>query len=164
MVTISWEGNIVYQVHFARSAQAGPVPMQFTKFLAGRTNSFLPLISAVIAESSTAASRQMAVSNPAGLQHFPLGDCCSSIYTRIYAAVSQIPYGETRTYREIALSASTHPRVVGNAMAKNPTALIVPCHRVIASNGTLGGFTPDLQIKKDLLRMEAAKRRTFGKS
>ena len=135
-VIVSWEGNTVHQVQFVRTAPAGAVPVPFTKFLAGKSDSFAPLVSSAVS-----------------------GD---SAYARIYRAVAEIPYGETRTYQEIALAADTHPRVVGNAMAKNPTALIVPCHRVVATNGTLGGFTPDLQIKKDLLKMEAAKKPTFS--
>jgi len=137
-VIVSWDGNVVHQVQFVRTAPEGAVPVQFTKFLAGRNDSFAPLVSTAV-----------------------FGDAA---YARIYRAVSEIPYGEIRTYREVALAADTHPRVVGNAMAKNPTALIVPCHRVVAADGTLGGFTPDLQIKKDLLKMEAAKRHTFRKS
>ena len=132
-VIVFWEGNPVHQVQFVRTAPAGAVPVPFTKFLAGKTDSFAPLVTSAVT-----------------------GD---SAYARIYRAVAEIPYGETRTYREIALAADTHPRVVGNAMAKNPTALIVPCHRVVAADGTLGGFTPDLQIKKDLLKLEAANKR-----
>ena len=79
----------------------------------------------------------------------------TSTYARIYRAVAEIPYGETRTYRDIALAADTHPRVVGNAMAHNPTALLIPCHRVVAADGGLGGFTPDISIKKELLKLEA---------
>ncbi|HJJ98057.1 MAG TPA: MGMT family protein, partial [Methanocorpusculum sp.] len=45
--------------------------------------------------------------------------------------------------------------VVGNAMAHNPTALLIPCHRVVAADGGLGGFTPDISIKKELLKLEA---------
>lgn len=137
-VIVSWDGNVVHQVQFVRTAIAGAVPVQFTRFLAGRTDSFEPLVSAAVFGDST--------------------------YSRIYRAVSEIPYGETRTYREIALAADTHPRVVGNAMAHNPTALIVPCHRVTASDGSPGGFTPDLQIKTDLLKMEAANLPVFHKS
>lgn len=137
-VIVSWSGSVVHQAQFVKTAPEGPVPVQFTRFLAGRGDSFTPLVSVVVAGESA--------------------------YARIYRAVSEIPYGEMRTYREIALAADTHPRVVGNAMAKNPTALIVPCHRVVAADGTLGGFTPDLQIKKDLLKMEAAMRRTFDRT
>lgn len=111
-----------------RTAPAGSVPVQFTQFLAGRTRSFAPLISAALADGAA--------------------------YQNIYAVVAEIPYGETRTYGEVAAQAGTHPRVVGNAMAWNPTALIIPCHRVVAAGGGKGGFTPDPRIKEEFLRME----------
>lgn len=127
-LTVSWEGSTVHQVRFGRTGPAGPVPIAFTKFLAGKTCSFSPLVSSALE-----------------------GD---SAYAKVYAAVSEIPYGETRTYGEIAESVNTHPRVVGNAMARNPTALIIPCHRVVASDGSIGGFTPDPSIKAELLLLE----------
>ncbi|MDR0438740.1 MAG: MGMT family protein [Methanocalculaceae archaeon] len=136
-VIISWDKNIVHQVKFVKTAPEGVIPIQFTKFLAGRNDSFVPLVSIAISGDTT--------------------------YSHIYQMVSEIPYGETRTYLEIALAADTHPRVVGNAMAKNPTALIIPCHRVVATDKTLGGFTPELQIKKELLKMEETKKHTFSK-
>ena len=126
---VSWDKTIVHQVQFVRSAPVGDIPVQFTRYLAGKSDSFAPFTSAAAAGTST--------------------------YARIYRAVAEIPYGETRTYRDIALAADTHPRVVGNAMAHNPTALLIPCHRVVAADGGLGGFTPDISIKKELLKLEA---------
>jgi methylated-DNA-[protein]-cysteine S-methyltransferase len=76
-----------------------------------------------------------------------------SMYGRIYRAVREIPYGSTATYGEIARIAGTAPRVVGQAMARNPTPLVIPCHRVIAAKG-IGGFSPDIEIKEALLAME----------
>ena len=76
-----------------------------------------------------------------------------STYGRIYRAVRQVPYGRTATYGEIARVAGTGPRVVGQAMARNPTPLIIPCHRVVAVNG-IGGFSPTVEIKEALLAME----------
>ena len=126
-VAVDWEGTTVHRVRFLKTADAGSVPVQFTKFLAGKGTDFSPLMSAAVA-----------------------GD---SVYARIYRAVSLIPYGETRTYGEVAEAAGTHARVVGNAMSRNPTPLIVPCHRVIGADG-LGGFSPDIAIKKELLALE----------
>ncbi len=76
---------------------------------------------------------------------------------RVLEYVYTIPYGETRTYGEVA-AAISHPRAaraVGNALKHNPIPLIIPCHRVVASNG-LGGFTADggLKTKKELLLLE----------
>ena len=126
-VAVDWEGTTVHRVRFLKTAESGSVPVQFTKFLAGKGTDFSPLMSAAVA-----------------------GD---SVYAKIYRAVSLIPYGETRTYGEVAEAAGTHARVVGNAMSRNPTPLIVPCHRVVGADG-LGGFSPDIAIKKELLALE----------
>ena len=126
-VAVDWEGTTVHRVRFLKTTEAGSVPVQFTKFLAGKGTDFSPLRSAAVT-----------------------GD---SVYARIYRAVSLIPYGETRTYGEVAEAAGTHARVVGNAMSRNPTPLIVPCHRVVGADG-LGGFSPDIEIKKELLALE----------
>lgn len=126
-VAVDFEGNVVYRVSFQKTAQKGDVPVQFTKFLAGKGFDFTPLRSSALNDGE--------------------------LYYKIYRAVSEIPYGETRTYAEIAERAGTHARVVGNAMARNPTPLIVPCHRVVSKTG-IGGFTPDLEIKKELLEIE----------
>jgi methylated-DNA-[protein]-cysteine S-methyltransferase len=65
----------------------------------------------------------------------------------------EIGYGTTATYGEIAETAGTVPRVVGQAMARNPTPLVIPCHRVVGKHG-IGGFTPSIEIKETLLRIE----------
>lgn len=126
-VAVDFDGTLIHRVRFLKTAEEGAVPVQFTKFLAGRTTSFAPLKSAALAECGP--------------------------YAKIYRAVTQIPYGETRTYGEIAELCGTHPRVVGSAMARNPTPVIVPCHRVTAANG-MGGFSPDIEIKEALLHLE----------
>lgn len=59
---------------------------------------------------------------------------------RVWAAISAIPSGESRTYGELARKLHTAPRAVGQACGANPIALIVPCHRVVGSAGALGGF------------------------
>ena len=76
-----------------------------------------------------------------------------TVYSRIYRAVQEVPYGRTSTYGEIADQIGTAPRVVGQAMARNPTPLIVPCHRILAAHG-IGGFSPSVEIKEALLAME----------
>lgn len=60
-----------------------------------------------------------------------------SVYNAIYAYVAQIPAGRVSTYAEVALAVGTHPRVVGNALHKNPNPARVPCHRVVNSRGAL---------------------------
>ena len=74
----------------------------------------------------------------------------------VYAAVMSIPMGETRSYAWVAraIGRPLSGRAVGNALSKNPLAPFVPCHRVIASDGTLGGFKGGLKKKIFLLKKE----------
>ncbi len=73
-------------------------------------------------------------------------------------ALLEIPYGETRSYRDLA-EAIGHPhafRAVGMSNNRNPVAIVVPCHRVIASSGSLCGYGGGLHIKRKLLELERA--------
>ncbi|MDI6762534.1 MAG: methylated-DNA--[protein]-cysteine S-methyltransferase [Thermodesulfobacteriota bacterium] len=75
---------------------------------------------------------------------------------KVWSALTKIPYGQTRSYKEIA-RAIGHPkafRAVGSANGQNPIPLIVPCHRVIESNGGLGGFGHGVKVKRKLLDLE----------
>jgi methylated-DNA-[protein]-cysteine S-methyltransferase len=75
---------------------------------------------------------------------------------RVLEAACRIPFGETRTYAWIARRIG-HPRAaraVGTALARNPVPLIVPCHRVLRSDGALGGYALGLDMKKRLLTLE----------
>jgi methylated-DNA-[protein]-cysteine S-methyltransferase len=75
---------------------------------------------------------------------------------RVWSELKSIPYGKTCSYSEIAAKLN-HPkavRAVGTANGKNPLSIFVPCHRVIASNGTLGGYAGGLPIKTHLLHLE----------
>jgi len=80
---------------------------------------------------------------------------------RVWQALQEIPAGETRSYGELAQSLHSAPRAVGQACGDNPIPIVIPCHRLVAKNGGLGGFmhgTADssLDIKKWLLRHERA--------
>jgi methylated-DNA-[protein]-cysteine S-methyltransferase len=83
----------------------------------------------------------------------PMG---SAFQLAVWQALRQIPYGETRSYRQLAvqLGRPQAMRAVGAANGANPIAIIVPCHRVIGSNGTLTGFAGGLERKATLLRLE----------
>ncbi len=76
---------------------------------------------------------------------------------RVWAALRQIPYGETRTYAQIAeeVGQPKAVRAVGAANGRNPISIVVPCHRVIGSNGTLTGFAGGLKTKSFLLQLES---------
>jgi methylated-DNA-[protein]-cysteine S-methyltransferase len=76
---------------------------------------------------------------------------------RVWAALLTIPYGETRSYMQVArqLGRPDIVRAVGAANGRNPIPIITPCHRVIGSNGKLVGFAAGLEIKARLLALEA---------
>ena len=75
---------------------------------------------------------------------------------RVFEAVLTIPLGQTRSYKWVAqrIGRVSSARAVGNALNKNPYAPFVPCHRVIAHDGTLGGYSGGLKKKNELLRRE----------
>ncbi len=74
----------------------------------------------------------------------------------VWEKVREIPYGRTATYKQIAekLGNKNLARAVGNALSRNPIPIIIPCHRVIKSDGSLGGFTGGIHWKKFLLTIE----------
>jgi len=78
---------------------------------------------------------------------------------RVWRACASIPYGEVRSYGELARMAGCPrgARAVGQVMGSNPVPLVVPCHRVIRSDGSLGGFGSGLWVKRRLLRIEGVK-------
>lgn len=121
------DGNTVHRVRYSTTGIDGEVPDHFRKYCAG---------------------------HHVDLTRFPtIAIAGDTPYSRIYRAAKEIPYGGTKTYGEIARQVGTSPRVVGQAMANNPTPLVIPCHRVVAAKG-IGGFSPDIGIKEHLLAME----------
>ena len=86
--------------------------------------------------------------------------CIGTEFQReVWAALATIPFGETRSYAQIArqIGRPTAVRAVGAANGKNPLSIVVPCHRVIGSNGRLTGFAGGLEIKATLLKLESEK-------
>jgi O-6-methylguanine DNA methyltransferase len=86
----------------------------------------------------------------------PISLVGTEFQTQAWSALQRIPYGETRSYSEQAL-AINNPRAVravGTANGANPIPILVPCHRVIAKNGTLAGFGGGLSVKQFLLDLE----------
>ena len=75
---------------------------------------------------------------------------------QVWRALLGIPYGETRSYGEIARAVGRPKaaRAVGMANHSNPVAIVVPCHRVVASDGSLGGYAGGLEMKSRLLALE----------
>lgn len=92
------------------------------------------------------------------LQRFdlPLVLDCTPFQRQVYAALQEIPFGETRAYRQVAdaLGRPKSSRAVGAANGKNPLPIVIPCHRVIAADGSLGGYSGGLAVKRWLLAHE----------
>ncbi len=88
----------------------------------------------------------------------PLAATGTQFQQQVWRQLLEIPFGETRSYRDIALSIKNPKamRAVGSANSKNPISIIVPCHRVIGSSGTLTGYAGGLGRKAWLLEHEAA--------
>jgi methylated-DNA-[protein]-cysteine S-methyltransferase len=89
----------------------------------------------------------------------PLAPEGTEFQKRVWEELTKIPYGQTRSYKDIAtaLNDPKASRAVGTANGLNPLCIIVPCHRVISSDGTIGGYSAGLAIKKRLLDLEATR-------
>jgi methylated-DNA-[protein]-cysteine S-methyltransferase len=94
----------------------------------------------------------------AALDEIPVAPAGTPFQRRVWDALRRIRVGQTRTYLQIAveLGAPAATRAVGAAIGRNPIALVVPCHRVIASSGALHGYGGGLWRKEWLLRHEGA--------
>ena len=82
----------------------------------------------------------------------------TSFQRRVLLAATQVPAGQVVSYGEIArrIGRPGGSRAVGQALGHNPVPIVVPCHRVVAAGGALGGYTGGLDIKRKLLRIEGA--------
>ena len=78
----------------------------------------------------------------------------------VWKELQKIPYGKTVSYEDVAINIQNQKatRAVGTANAKNPLCIIIPCHRVISKNGSIGGYSGGLEMKSKLLKIE----RTFN--
>jgi len=87
----------------------------------------------------------------------PLDVRATAFQKQVWNALQQIPYGETRSYAEVAaaIGQPAAVRAVAQACGANPTALVVPCHRVVRSDGSLGGYHWGVERKQALLKQEA---------
>lgn len=72
----------------------------------------------------------------------------------VWAQLEAIPYGEHRSYGQIAAVLGSSARAVGGAVGRNPISILIPCHRVIGADGSLTGYAGGTELKKDLLQME----------
>lgn len=104
------------------------------------------------------AARQLQEYLAGKLKEFdlPLAPAGTEFMLRAWKCLLDIPYGETRSYQEIARSMGNvkSARAVGHACNRNPIPIVIPCHRVIGSNGSLTGFGGGLDVKAQLLKLE----------
>lgn len=87
----------------------------------------------------------------------PIAPAGTAFQLKVWAALRDIPYGETRSYGEIAAAVGNPKasRAVGGANHRNPILILTPCHRVIGANGALTGFGAGLPMKEALLKLES---------
>ncbi|WP_185829178.1 bifunctional DNA-binding transcriptional regulator/O6-methylguanine-DNA methyltransferase Ada [Sphingomonas ginkgonis] len=106
-----------------------------------------------------------AIETPASAPELPIDVRGTAFQERVWAELRRIPPGETRSYADIAaaLGAPTATRAVGTANGQNPVAVLVPCHRVIRADGTLGGYAGGLERKRKLLTAEGVDLREDAK-
>ena len=105
-----------------------------------------------------AAIEQLTAYFAGSLREFslPLEIAGTDFQMRVWRVLRDIPYGETRSYRDLALALGnpTAVRAVGAANGANPLPIVIPCHRVIGANGKLVGYGGGLTLKKRLLELE----------
>ena len=110
----------------------------------------------------TETRRQMAEYFSGNRREFtlPLAPRGTAFQMKVWNALSAIPYGQTRSYRDIALQIESPNavRAVGGANHHNPISIIIPCHRVIGANGSLTGYGGGLDKKEALLALERGER------
>ena len=90
----------------------------------------------------------------------PLAPHGTAFQRRVWQQLQQIDFGATRTYGDLASDLKTSPRAVGGACGRNPLPILIPCHRVLGGNGSLGGYSglDGIDTKRFLLRLEGASR------
>lgn len=88
----------------------------------------------------------------------PLDILGTEFQRKVWDELSRVPYGSTCSYTDIArrIRNAKAVRAVGTANGRNPLSIIIPCHRVVSANGTLGGYAGGLETKAKLLRLEGA--------
>ena len=135
-ITISEENNLITSVKFGKKKNIGKnqilnkLKKQLLEFIAGKRTKF---------------SLKLKVQG-------------SVLQKKIWKQLSKIDYGTTKTYGDIAKKLNTSPRYVGNVCGQNNHLLVIPCHRVVRSDGTLGGFSGlgGIKLKQKLLKLEQA--------
>ena len=150
-VLIAWKGKVIYKIELAADAER----RKFLRKIPDMMGSFhKPPV--VLRKQVRRHLFGKGVPDYSAVQ---LNEELGTPFERaVWEVVRGIPYGQARTYGWVAAQTGDRKRArpVGQAMAKNPFPLVVPCHRVVAADGTLGGFSGGLELKKALLDLEQA--------
>lgn len=88
----------------------------------------------------------------------PLQPMGTAFQLKVWQALAEIPFGQTRSYGDLAQEIGTSPRALGAACGRNPLPILIPCHRVLAAGGGLGGYSgmDGIDTKRFLLKLEGA--------
>ncbi|WP_254536510.1 methylated-DNA--[protein]-cysteine S-methyltransferase [Halomarina litorea] len=119
----------------------------------------------VLGDDPATVERQLREYEAGERRRFDLDVAYPESFTgRVMEAMAAIPYGETRTYGDLARELDTAPVAVGGGCGRNPVPVVVPCHRVVASDGSLRGYSAPggLSVKRHLLDHESAVAGTDG--
>lgn len=146
MIVLESDGEVLTGLRFVETAE---VPQQPTKSIPADTTDTLP----IFAEVRQWLDDYFAGMRPCNVPQLnPLG---TEFQRRVWQCLFTIFYGQTKTYGEIArMVGCKSAQAVGQALGRNPIALIIPCHRVVGAKGTLGGYAYGLDRKKELLKLE----------
>ncbi len=138
---LTFEGDWLVELHFGRAGRATP---------ASSSNGRVRDVAAKLSAYLRGERRSLPV------RFRPQAG--TDFQRRVWKATQAIPYGQVRSYGWIAerIGSPGAARAVGQALGHNPLPLLVPCHRVVAAGGTLGGFTGGLDLKRKLLRLEGS--------
>lgn len=141
-LSLCQENNVITKLYFNNNA-----PLDFTNHKTALLEEAAYQIQAYLAGTLKVFS-------------FPYQAKGTAFQKKVWSSLLTIPYGETRSYKDIATLINRHTayRAVGSANNKNQLPLIIPCHRVIGSDQTLVGYAGGLKIKEFLLRLEAKNR------
>lgn len=118
----------------------------------GMGNEETPLLTAARDQVDAYFDRRLTVFD------LPLAPPGTAFQKKVWDVMNTIPFGQTLTYGEVATRLGTSPRAVGLACGRNPIPIIIPCHRILGSNGSLGGYSglDGVETKRTLLRLEKA--------
>ena len=108
-------------------------------------------------EPKAVADHQVSLRPTAGFDHIPIDVKGTAFQEAVWRELRKIPAGETRSYADIAAAVGKPKavRAAGSANGANNVAVLIPCHRVVRSDGSLGGYAYGLPIKRELLKRES---------